>query len=531
SECLPCSSFSHLSLMVSLRPPRPPFAALLLFVLPLHAYASITENVDSIPKFPSSDRPRVAVIGAGMAGLSAARRLNELNVASVDIYEALDRIGGRIHSVPYFDGFLQHGAQYINGDQNPLYEIANELGVVSEVFGDLEHLDEPRFLYGDCDVSKSDLDLFIEFTTPLDPKYRSIAHEDEIVSRRDAIYDVYQRDYTTFLKEYNITGHRRDIFDALSLTFRSYWEFEWASDWKDQSLRNLADWDDKGAVGVSYSTNKIGYKAIIEKVASGKGRARLHLNSPIVNIKYDDERGVILTFSNGTRVDTIYDYVIVTTSLGHLKKYHTKLLTPNIGRFKKRVIEYIGFGGSAKVFFRWANKFWNEEDLSLVTLAVKGCNGKEEVDPFDSEITTLQPLEWEPNTLVAWIAGRGPKVFDEMDDGELSFRITDLVRRLLKNETIEAPEIIVRSKLTKNEYLLGSYSYVSVAQARARILHSDLSIPLKFGSHARVLFAGEATHHRLFETAIGAFLSGRREADRLTEDWTSRVAAALAGAS
>lgn len=75
----------------------------------------------SLPKFPSPTRPRVAIIGAGMAGLSTARRwvwpmifdlwptwslifhcrLNELNIGSVDIYEALDRIGGRINSVPY----------------------------------------------------------------------------------------------------------------------------------------------------------------------------------------------------------------------------------------------------------------------------------------------------------------------------------------------------------------------------------------------------------------------------------------------
>lgn len=87
--------------------------------------------------------------------------------------------------------------------------------VVIKVFGDLEHLDEPRFLYGDCDVSKwgrrnvrgimryncrSDLDLFIQFTSPLDPKYRKIAHEDEIVSRRDSIHDVYQRDYKQFIQ-------------------------------------------------------------------------------------------------------------------------------------------------------------------------------------------------------------------------------------------------------------------------------------------------------------------------------------------
>lgn len=47
---------------------------------------------------------------------------------------------------------------------------------------------------------RSDLDLFIEFTSPLDPKYRKIAHEDEIVSRRDSIHDVYQRDYKQFLQ-------------------------------------------------------------------------------------------------------------------------------------------------------------------------------------------------------------------------------------------------------------------------------------------------------------------------------------------
>ncbi|GMR46139.1 hypothetical protein PMAYCL1PPCAC_16334, partial [Pristionchus mayeri] len=464
-----------------------------------------------------SDRPRVAIIGAGMAGLSAARRLHELKVsASVDIFEALDRVGGRIHSVPHFGGYLQHGAQFINGDRNPLYEIANELGVIADELGDLEHLEEPHFLYGDCEVTKADLDLFTEFSTPLDPKYRAIARDDEVVARRDAIYDVYQRDYAEFLKNHNISGHRRHVFDALSLTFRSYWEFEWASDWKDvsQSLRNLIEWNDLGAIGVSYTTNKFGYKAIIDKIASGKGAARIHFNSPIGNIKYDDERGVSLTLSNGTAVDGFYDYVIVTTSLGYLKKYHAKLFTPNVGRHKQRVIEKIGFGGSAKVFLRWANKFWNDDDHSIVTLAVIGCNGREDVDPFESEITTLQPVEWEPNTLSAWIAGRGPRIFDEMEDNELSFRITDLLRRLTNNATLEAPELIVRSRLTKNEYLLGSYSYVSVEQARAKIAHSDLSIPLKFDGQPRVLFAGEATHHRLFETAIGAFLSGRREVSR-----------------
>jgi len=54
-----------------------------------------------------------------------------------------------------------------------------------------------------------------------------------------------------------------------------------------------------------------------------------------------------------------------------------------------------------------------------------------------------------------------------------------------------------------------------LAQAQARIRHADLSIPVKKNGQVRVQFAGEATHYRLFEAAIGAFLSGRREGERI----------------
>lgn len=46
---------------------------------------------------------RVAVIGAGVSGLSAAQRLilNNQATMEVNIYEATDRIGGRIHTYKY----------------------------------------------------------------------------------------------------------------------------------------------------------------------------------------------------------------------------------------------------------------------------------------------------------------------------------------------------------------------------------------------------------------------------------------------
>jgi tryptophan 2-monooxygenase len=43
---------------------------------------------------------RIAVVGAGMAGLTAARELFRCGYTNIDIFEASDRIGGRNYSIP-----------------------------------------------------------------------------------------------------------------------------------------------------------------------------------------------------------------------------------------------------------------------------------------------------------------------------------------------------------------------------------------------------------------------------------------------
>lgn len=44
-------------------------------------------------------QPRIVVIGAGLAGLSAAKALLESGFTDVTVLEATDRIGGRVQSV------------------------------------------------------------------------------------------------------------------------------------------------------------------------------------------------------------------------------------------------------------------------------------------------------------------------------------------------------------------------------------------------------------------------------------------------
>jgi monoamine oxidase len=80
----------------------------------------------------ASPRADVAVIGAGLAGLTAARELERAGT-SVAVLEARDRVGGRLLSEPIGDGkVVEVGGQWIGPSQDRMYALAREAGI--EIF-------------------------------------------------------------------------------------------------------------------------------------------------------------------------------------------------------------------------------------------------------------------------------------------------------------------------------------------------------------------------------------------------------------
>ena len=73
----------------------------------------------------------VAVVGAGLAGLTAARELTNAG-ASVTVLEARDRVGGRTLNHPLGDGqVVEVGGQWIGPGQDRLAALADALGVAT----------------------------------------------------------------------------------------------------------------------------------------------------------------------------------------------------------------------------------------------------------------------------------------------------------------------------------------------------------------------------------------------------------------
>jgi len=89
------------------------------------AYESGQRVADSVLK---ENVANVAIIGAGMSGISAANKL-ALNGLNINVFEARDRIGGRIWTDLSLDIPLDLGASWIHGaEDNPLTTLADRAG-------------------------------------------------------------------------------------------------------------------------------------------------------------------------------------------------------------------------------------------------------------------------------------------------------------------------------------------------------------------------------------------------------------------
>lgn len=77
---------------------------------------------------------RIAVIGAGLAGLTAAYEIQKLDEsAQVEVYDAADRPGGKLRTVPFEVGLIDVGAEAFLARRGAAREFFEELGLADQI--------------------------------------------------------------------------------------------------------------------------------------------------------------------------------------------------------------------------------------------------------------------------------------------------------------------------------------------------------------------------------------------------------------
>ncbi|KAI5636663.1 flavin containing amine oxidoreductase domain-containing protein [Phthorimaea operculella] len=457
------------------------------------------------------------VVGLGAAGTVAASMLARAG-RRVLALEAQNRIGGRVHTVPFGEGIAELGAEWIHGTENSIVYntaidnniIVYNTGIDNNITILPQDVDSLNVLQSDGEVMDKNITDII---------YNVVQYVNKTAKPQSAA-DVITRRLADFINE-----HSLDILGETTTTeilrfIQIFIErILAASSWEDLNAQELNDilGDHK-----YMSWCRKGYKTFFELLLDTYGRRPglpnldIKLNTEVTKIKWPQEADGVVTVT--TNDGSIYkaENVIVTVSVGVLKERHQDMFSPSLPQQKVTSIEKIQIGVIGKIIFAFDDQWWPSEGF------YHGFMWKEEdLDLIPDEWTTFiqgayTPLG-APNTVTLWTVGDITKQVEVMPENEIKEKALSTLSRFMRTEVTE-PSAMLRTTWFSNKFTRGAYTYKSLVEAEFPTARADLEAPLmdKAGK-LRVLFAGEGSHASQYATVHGAADTGRREAMRLLD--------------
>jgi monoamine oxidase len=437
------------------------------------------------------DLRRVIVVGAGLAGLGAARALASRGIEVV-VLEGRDRIGGRTYT---HDG-IDHGAHWIHGTEgNPVTNLARELNIPTLfVGGDSSYSGGWEQLQmfgagGELLTQEQKLNSILladEIRDELDTLRREmVVKSDGDISVRDALARVMKNRGLTAEEERTVEWH-------MALWSRD----DCAAD--DPELSFLW-WDDGYQVyGYGDSVFSRGYSALIEQMADGLD---IRLSHSVTGVDYGGPPGSPVEVHT-QRESFTADAVVITLPLGVLKTGAVQF-TPQLPVEKQRAISALGMGNLAKLALTFREPFWPKDQYVFGYLCREVCD-------TPTMIINMWKSHRRP-TLVMLAGGTLARDLESWPEQKAQAWGMEILRDVFGRD-IPEPVAAERTQWSRDPFSCGSYSFVAVGSSPADI--DALAAPVEH----RVFFAGEATYRHHWAGAHGALASGLREAARLTRD-------------
>lgn len=434
-----------------------------------------------------TDPRKVIVIGAGLSGLTAARAL-VADGRDVVVLEARDRIGGRVST----EGGIDLGAHWIHGTEgNPVTNLARELGVPT------------IFVGGDSSYTGGWEQLQMRFDgRPLSPaeKEKSIILIDEVREAVDALRRELEH---TGGPDISLEAAVESVLAARGLSPEMRQHVAWhlallsRDDWAaGASNLSLLWWDDGYEVyGYGDSVFVEGAGSLIERLGRGLD---VRCNHVVRRIAHG---------ADGVRVSTDQGEfeagaVIVTLPLGVLKAGVVEF-EPPLPVEKREAIARLGMGALTKVVLHFDAPFWPPNQYVFGHLTP-------EIQESPTSIINVWKTHRQP-ALVMLIGGDRGRQIETWTEEQVSAWSSRVLKDVF-GPGVVPPRRLQVTRWNSDPYSRGAYTYVAVGATPEHI--EALAAPVG----ERVLFAGEATVRTHWACLHSAYVSGLREAARITGD-------------
>ncbi|XP_038051292.1 peroxisomal N(1)-acetyl-spermine/spermidine oxidase-like isoform X2 [Patiria miniata] len=524
----------------------------------------------------SKRRPRVVIIGAGMAGLAAATTLTEANMFDIVVYEALERPGGRIHtSWQMGPRLIELGANWIHGEEgNPVYDLAKENGLLMgdessrEDSSSSSSSSESSDNNGTCiNTRHLDGDLFVledgTFVPPSVVKKVYMMYSHLTIASRDAsthgdclsVGEYFSKGIGKLIAEEGLSAEERHVYDLVA---------KWClrTECTDNACQSVKD------LGLAYYNfyidipgdfycclGKKGYQGVLdtflEKLPKDVVKCNMQVDQVVWELdsltETNLEKQLVVLQVKG-HPDTVADHVIVTSSNGYLKEYHQRMFKPALPKDKQQAIETLNFGTVDKVFLKFEEPFWTGlskgefEGIQLlwekdswhdeppVTMATDDI-GERPGDLHNRimrRFTGFDTVDGHDDVLCAWISGSEAELMEQLPDEDIAKMCTDILRKFLKRD-IQEPTQVVVTRWHSNPYIRGSYTSTIPAHGTGEefdvmscpVWRKSLLADGNTTQYPVLLFAGEGCHKDNHSTVHAAMITGQQQAQRLIQFYQS----------
>jgi monoamine oxidase len=311
---------------------------------------------------------RVAVIGAGIAGLHCAYRLYQAGV-EVTVYEAASRVGGRMFSVrdEDYDGqSFELGGELIDSNHVTMLALAEELEIELDDRLSDQSIQADVWFVGGAEIPEAKIVEQFAAVAPVMAEAVAAADDEDDDT---AFVALDQTALSDWLDEHVPSAEYPELYAILSSAYRG--EFGLETD--QQSALNLLylvgsdDPDPFRIFGESderyhahEGSEQFPLRLANRLTEDGHAKHRLVLETKLLAVRGGDARGFtleLLDSETGARQEATFDHVVLAIPFSVLRKL---TLDVPLSDLKRQIIDELGYGTNAKVMGSFASRLWRE---------------------------------------------------------------------------------------------------------------------------------------------------------------------------
>ena len=414
------------------------------------------------PAANAAVQSRVVVVGAGLAGLTAAYRLQQAGV-NASVYEGSDRVGGRCWTIrdAFLDGQIaEHGGELIDQGHTALRQLAQQLGLqLDNLLQSEQNGAEPAYYFDGASYS------FRQATLDLKAVWQKL-HSDVSAASYPTLFDSftqrgYELDHMSIIDWINesVPG---GIDSKLGQLLDIAYNIEYGAESSEQSSLNLLyllGYSGQGNLRIFGPSNeKYHVRGGNDQVPTRLAYAlagQITMGSELVAIKRNNDATYTLTFRQGGSSRTVTaDRVVLAIPFSILRR-SVDISRAGFSSLKRTAIAEQGMGTNSKLHVQFTNRHW--ESL--------GCNGETYSDRGYQntwDVTRAQPGA--SGILVDYTGGQVGASFGSGTPQERAQQFLAQIEPVLPGLSAKWNGRATVDFWLGNRWTRGSYSYWKVGQ-------------------------------------------------------------------